>query len=221
VLKSDEPETMAHVALDAIKHSGLPKLDTEQQRHVNRWMHFFDEVEGITDRSFAAAAAKMIEKLQSQEHFAMHSGTGDSIPFSQATSASAIATLSYAERKIGDVFALAKTDEEKALAHTLRDRCYSNILQILETIPPVIDVQNPETRPEAGSIARGPFTARLLERHRAHRTTLSDAPLDVETRYRIADWYKKAIHDGYIPRAGESLIDRYLKPEARLVAHRA
>lgn len=221
VMYSDEPEAMAHVALDALRQYGLPSLDTTAQRHVDRWMHYFNEVEGLSGGSFASAAAKMIEKLQSQEHFATHCGTGDSLPFSHATSASTIATLSYAERKLGDVFARATNKDEYAIAEALRTRCYANIITILKSMPALVDMQRPETTPEAGSDARGPFVQRLLLQHRALRSSRDDGPLGIETRYRISDWYTKAIHDGYVPKPDESLIDRYLRPEARIVALRA
>lgn len=213
---ANTPEAMAEIALEYVENLGLPKLDADNQQTVDTWMHYFDEVEGLADRSFTGSAAKMIEKLQSQEHFAHHCGKDGSIPFDQATSASVVATLSYAERKLGDVFAFAKTDEQKALAQELRDRCYHTIMQMIDKIPPVVNMQQPERVPEAGSEGRASFTQKLLEQHRGLRESRYDSPLCVETRYRIKEWYQTAIRGGYTPKPGESLIDRYLNPQARI-----
>ena len=213
----DSPEAMARAASEYMLRIGLPDLSFEGQRLVNKWMHYFDEVEGLADKHFAGAAAKMIEKLQSQEHFAKYSGVGDSVPFDQATSASVVATLSYAERKLGDLFTLARTEEERSLADILRERCYKNIIAIIDKIPPLIQMREPEPErdPQAGSSDRAPYLEELLERHRKARKSFNDPPLCTETRYRLLERYKAALENKYIPAAGSSIVDEYLHPTPR------
>jgi hypothetical protein len=217
VTHADSPEAMAAAAVHEMRNKGLPDLPEEGQKLVNKWMHYFDEVEGFSARNFSGAAAKMIEKLQSQEHFTRHCGKHGGTPFNQATSASVVATLSYSERKLGDLFVLAKTVEEKSLAKVLRERCYRNIINIIEQIPPLVQLREPEPErdPPAESPERPEYIKELLYRHRKQRTSREDPPLCTETRYRILQRYKAALSGGYVPAPGQSIIDEYLNPTPR------
>ena len=135
--------------------------------------------------------------------------------------------LARMESKLGELFKLAETDAQKAIAREIRNRVYSGVLETLDTSTPVVkrtlrDPNEVITKRLKDAKERGEDAVPILEEEykellRAHRELrnaqrneeLSSSDnsqlLPIETRIRLQALYRNALDTGYEPKPGEIL----------------
>jgi hypothetical protein len=131
------------------------------------------------------------------------------------------------EGKLGELFKLAETDAQKAIAREIRNRVYSGVLESLDTLTPVVkrtlkDPNEVITKRLKEAKERNQDAVPILEEEykellRAHRELrnaqrneeLSSSDhsqlLPIETRLRLQALYRNALDAGYEPKKGEVL----------------
>jgi hypothetical protein len=231
------------------------ELSPHSKSILERWIELYDATESTTGTSpsqedkFVGTCVKILERVQGQHHFLRFSKKEPTvIDFSvegiiyapweesqrhaplhseQLRSNLVMSGLVRMEGKLGELFKLAETDAQKAIAREIRNRVYSGVLESLDTLTPVVKrtLKDPnevitkrlkeakERNQDAVPILEEEYKE-LLRAHRELRNTnrsqearshANSQLLPIETRLRLQALYRNALDAGYEPKKGEVL----------------
>lgn len=229
----------------------LPK-DPTHLALLDKWLKLYDAVEEAAhapeEDKFVGYLVKTIEHIQGSHHFIRFSKHDDRIhsfpvfgdqttpwttskvnaqlPTELSRSFMVMGGLKYNEELLGDIFASARSPEEKAVAQRTRDMVYQYALEYLELASPVVERvfkdsnkllgDTVRTLLDAGNSEAAQFLIRqeqreLVKRHRELRNETPESDkvlLPVETRVRLQALYRGALERGYVPASKEVLAAR-------------
>jgi hypothetical protein len=242
------------------------KLSPHSKSILERWIELYDATESTTGTSpsqedkFVGTCVKILERVQGQQHYIRFSKKGPTvIDFSvegiiyapweesqrdaplhseQLRSNMLMAQLVRMEGKLGELFQLAETDAQKAIAREIRNRVYSGVLESLDTSTPVVErtLKDPNeviAKRLKDAQARGEDAVPILDeeykellrayrelrntnRSQEARSPANSQLLPIETRLRLQSVYRAALETSYEPRPGEILALQDAIPETFL-----
>jgi len=239
------------------------ELSPHSKSILERWIELYDATESTTGTSpsqedkFVGTCVKILERVQGQHHFLRFSKKEPTvIDFSvegiiyapweesqrdaplhseQLRSNLVMSGLVRMEGKLGELFKLAQTDAQKAIAREIRNRVYSGVLESLDILTPVVkrtleDPNEAITQRLKDAQARGEDAVPILEeeykellhayrelrntnRSQGARSHANSQLLPIETRLRLQSVYRAALETSYEPRPGEILALQDAIPE--------
>jgi hypothetical protein len=239
------------------------ELSPHSESILEHWIELYDATESTTGTSpsqedkFVGTCVKILERVQGQHHFLRFSKKEPTvIDFSvegiiyapweesqrdaplhseQLRSNLVMAQLVRMEGKLGELFELAETDAQKAIAREIRNRVYSGVLESLDILTPVVkrtleDPNEAITQRLKDAQARGEDAVPILEeeykellhayrelrntnRSQEARSHANSQLLPIETRLRLQALYRAALETSYEPRPGEILALQDAIPE--------
>lgn len=231
------------------------ELSPHSKSILERWIELYDATESTTGTSpsqedkFVGTCVKILERVQGQQHYIRFSKKEPTvIDFSvegiiyapweesqrhaplhseQLRSNLVMSGLVRMEGKLGELFKLAQTDAQKAIAREIRNRVYSGVLESLDILTPVVkrtleDPNEAITQRLKDAQARGEDAVPILEeeykellhayrelrntnRSQEARSHANSQLLPIETRLRLQALYRNALDAGYEPKKGEVL----------------
>ena len=255
--------TITLAGLEAAFNSHTFQLSDNAQSILDRRIELYDATEGTANKNpsqedkFVGTCVKILERLQGQHHYIRFSRKDPTVedfsvegiiytPWEQSQTEAPLhserlrsnlvmAGIVRVEGKLGELFELAQTDAQKAIAREIRDRVYLGVIESLDTSTPVVkrtlkDPNEAITQRLKEAQSQGENAMPILEeeykellrayresknQNRSQEAQSSDNSqlLPIETRLRLQSVYRAALETSYEPRPREILAVQDAIPE--------